>query len=49
MWLEFEILESGEVFYDGALWSKEEFVEQFSVWLDSAGPGEYEVENLTAD
>lgn len=47
-WLEFEITPEGEVIYGGAIYAKADFIRLFEQWLDSAAPGEYEVENLSA-
>jgi hypothetical protein len=44
---DFEIMPNGEVFCGGGVYSKRGFVELFDQWLDSADPGEYELENLT--
>ena len=48
-WLEFAILSNGEVFYNGARYSKQEFARLFEQWLETATIGDYEVENLTSD
>lgn len=44
---DFEIMENGEVYCGAGIYSPEGFVDLFRQWLDTAAPGDYELEDLT--